>query len=81
MSRRGGPHHEGHEDGSFANGLHANVCIVVPEWGVVIARTNGGREDGSANTPPEVDEVWNRFLRRLGKAIRPSPAPTGGAGS
>ena len=57
----------------YANGLHSNVCIVVPEWGVVVARTNGGRDGGSANTPANVDEVWSGFFARLAEAIGPPP--------
>ena len=53
----------------YANGLHNNVCMVVPEWNLVLARTNGGRKDGSRNTPAKVDEVWNGFLGRLASAI------------
>ena len=53
----------------YANGLHNNVCIVIPEWQMVIARTNGGGKDGSANTPAKVDEIWSGFFNRLGEAI------------
>ena len=53
----------------YANGLHNNVCIVVPEWNLVIARTNGGRKDGSANTPANVDEIWSGFFSRLAEAV------------
>ena len=53
----------------YANGLHNNVCIVVPEWNIVIARTNGGRKDGSANTPANVDEIWSGFFSRLAEAV------------
>jgi len=53
----------------YANGLHNNVCIVVPEWNLVLARTNGGRKDGSANTPAKVDEIWSGFFGRLASAI------------
>jgi CubicO group peptidase (beta-lactamase class C family) len=54
----------------YANGLHSNVCIVVPEWEMVIARTNGGRPGGGANSPANIDKVWNAFLGRLGRAVR-----------
>lgn len=40
-----------------ANGLHNNVGSVVPEWNMVVTRTNGGRKDGTANCPPNVDEM------------------------
>ncbi len=53
----------------YACGLHNNMCIVIPEWSMVIARTNGGKKDGSTNTPPNVDEVWNRFMRGLAEAV------------
>ena len=53
----------------YANGLHNNVCIVVPEWNLVIARTNGGRQNGSANSPSNVDEVWSGFFSRLAQAV------------
>ena len=53
----------------YANGLHNNVCIVVPEWNMVIARTNGGKEDGSTNTPTSVDGIWSEFFSRLATAL------------
>jgi CubicO group peptidase (beta-lactamase class C family) len=56
----------------YANGLHSNVCIVVPEWSMVIARTNGGTPSGAPNTPPNIDEIWSGFLGRLGRAVRAS---------
>jgi hypothetical protein len=52
-----------------ANRLHNNVCIVVPEWNMVIARTNGARKDGSAGRPANVDEIWSGFFTRLGEAV------------
>ncbi|MHB0954974.1 MAG: serine hydrolase domain-containing protein [Pirellulaceae bacterium] len=55
----------------YANGLHNNVCIVVPEWDMVIARTNAGRQDGSVNTPANVDEIWSRFFGQLAESILP----------
>ena len=55
----------------YANGLHNNVCVVVPEWSMVIARTNGGRKDGSANSPGNVDEIWSGFFSRLAEALAP----------
>lgn len=55
----------------YANGLHNNVCIVVPEWNLAVARTNGGRKDGSANSPPNVDEIWSGFFSRLAEALAP----------
>lgn len=55
----------------YANGLHSNVCLVVPEWNLVLTRTNGGRKDGTANRPPNVDEIWSGFFRRLGESLGP----------
>ncbi len=55
----------------YANGLHNNVCIVVPEWSMVIARTNGARKDGSTGTPANVDEIWSGFFSRLTEALAP----------
>lgn len=60
----------------FANGLHANVCIVVPEWNMVIARTNGGRPDGRPNSPENIDAIWNEFFKDLAGA-RSQGAPEG----
>jgi CubicO group peptidase (beta-lactamase class C family) len=60
----------------YANGLHNNVCIVVPEWNLVVARTNGGRKDGSTNTPSNVNEIWSGFFGRLAEAIGPDGSPT-----
>jgi hypothetical protein len=40
---------------------HNNVCIVVPEWNMVVTRTNGGRKDGAANRPPNVDDIWSDY--------------------
>ena len=58
-----------------AIGLHNNVCIVVPEWNLVVTRTNGGGKDGAANRPPNVDEIWSGFFARLAEAVAPQPAP------
>jgi CubicO group peptidase (beta-lactamase class C family) len=55
----------------YASGLHVNVCIVVPEWNMVITRTNGPCNDGSANYPANVDEIWSGFFERLATAIDP----------
>jgi CubicO group peptidase (beta-lactamase class C family) len=52
----------------YANGLHNNVCIVVPDWNMVIARTDGARKGGGTNTPPNVDEIWSGFFSRLAEA-------------
>jgi len=59
----------------YANGLHNNVCIVVPEWNMVVTRTNGGRKDGAANRPSNVDEIWSGFFARLAEAVAPQPVP------
>jgi CubicO group peptidase (beta-lactamase class C family) len=58
----------------YASGIHANVCIVVPEWNLVIARTNGPGKGGGRNSPPNLDEVWNNFLGKLAKALPPAVA-------
>jgi len=54
------------EGAYYANGLHNNVCIVVPAWHLVIARTNGPCEPVD---PADMDETWNGFLARVGKAL------------
>lgn len=54
----------------YANGLHSNVCIVIPAWDIVIARTNAPRPDGSTSSPPNVDAVWNTFLGSLGRTLQ-----------
>jgi len=48
---------------------------VVPEWNMVVTRTNGGRKDGAANRPPNVDEIWSGFFAGLAEAIAPQPGP------
>jgi len=53
----------------YANGLHNNVCIVVPEWNMVVARTNGGKKEGGANSPPNVNEIWSGFFARLAEGL------------
>lgn len=55
----------------YANGLHTNVCIVVPEWNMVIARTNGPRKGGSVGTPANINEIWNDFFGLLAEAVIP----------
>ena len=53
----------------YANGLHNNVCIVVPEWRMVIARVNGPGKNGSVGAPANVDEIWSGFFTRLARAL------------
>jgi CubicO group peptidase (beta-lactamase class C family) len=50
----------------FAAGLNHNLCVVIPEWEMVIVRLG---EDGS----PSRGHAWvlNAFLRRLGMAVSP----------
>jgi CubicO group peptidase (beta-lactamase class C family) len=48
----------------FANGLHNNVCIIIPEWNMVIARTN---KNGS---PSDIDKVMDGFFGLLNDAIK-----------
>ena len=62
----------------FALGLNTNVCIVIPEWDMVIARTNGHTSDKRVSTPPKVDELWSGFFSELSAAVarqdeRPNP--------
>jgi hypothetical protein len=45
-----------------AIGFNNNVCLVLPAWQMVVARTG---LDGSVD-----DAVWNRFLGELGKAVQ-----------
>lgn len=48
----------------YASGLNHNVCFVIPEWNMVIVRM------GVDGNPPEGKYVvWNKFLKRLGKAV------------
>ncbi|HMO65593.1 MAG TPA: serine hydrolase, partial [Verrucomicrobiota bacterium] len=47
----------------YAAGLNQNLCIVIPEWEMVIVRMG---VDGNAP-----GEVLNAFLRRLGMAVSP----------
>ena len=47
----------------LANGLHNNVCIVIPEWNMVIARTNA---EGS---PDNFDEIMSNFFVLLTNAM------------
>lgn len=50
----------------FAAGFNHNLCVVIPEWEMVIVRmgTDGNPLDGDAS-------VLNAFLRRLGMAVSP----------
>jgi hypothetical protein len=50
----------------FAAGLNHNICLVIPEWEMVIVRmgTDGNPRGGHAST-------LNAFLRRLGMAVSP----------
>jgi hypothetical protein len=52
----------------FASGLHHNLCIVIPEWEMVIVR------QGTDGNPPDgTHAVLNSFLRRLSMAVSPLP--------
>lgn len=55
----------------FAAGLNHNICLVIPEWDMIVART------GTDHNPPYGHaETLNRFLRRLGPAVYPlEPKP------
>jgi CubicO group peptidase (beta-lactamase class C family) len=52
----------------LAAGLNHNLCVVIPEWEMVIVRmgVDGNPPDGHAS-------VLNAFLRRLGLAVSPLP--------
>lgn len=50
----------------FAAGLNHNLCVVIPEWEMVVVRTG---VDG--NPPGGHAGVVNSFLRRLGAAVSP----------
>jgi len=47
----------------LAHGLHDNLCIIIPEWNMVITRTNA---DGS---PDNFDEIMSNFFDRLAKGV------------
>lgn len=47
-----------------ARGASANVCFVVPEWNMVIARVAAAAEE--SKTP---DRTWNEFFSRLAPAL------------
>jgi CubicO group peptidase (beta-lactamase class C family) len=52
----------------YAAGLNHNLCVVIPEWDMVIVRM------GVDGNPPEGHApVLNTFLRRLGMAVSPLP--------
>ncbi|GAA4399781.1 hypothetical protein GCM10023187_12200 [Nibrella viscosa] len=50
----------------FAAGLNHNLCIVIPEWDMVIVRLGN---DG--NPPGGHAQTLNNFLRRLSMAVHP----------
>ncbi len=48
----------------YASGLHNNMCIVIPEWNMVIVRM------GTDENPEEGTEyVWNRVLKEVGESL------------
>lgn len=47
-----------------ARGASANVCFVVPEWHLVIARLAGAPEESQAS-----DQTWNTFFAHLAVAL------------
>lgn len=51
-----------------ARGASANVCFVVPEWNMVIARL-AGEPDASKTS----DQTWNTFFSKLGSAVASKP--------
>ena len=49
---------------AYLSGLNHNVCMIVPEWNMVIVRM------GDDKNPPEGKHVvWNEFLKILGKGV------------
>jgi len=55
----------------YANGYNNNVCIVIPEWNMVIVRM------GTSGYPRRHIEVWNTFLKKVGEAVVDKPVITG----
>jgi hypothetical protein len=54
-------------EGTFwAAGHNNNLCIMIPEWDMVIVRLG---LDGKAE-----DSVWNAFFQKVGEAIRDKTA-------
>ncbi|MBP7085279.1 MAG: serine hydrolase [Giesbergeria sp.] len=51
-----------------ARGASANICFVVPEWNMVIARLAGA--PGESKTS---DLTWNTFFGKLGPAVASKP--------
>jgi hypothetical protein len=47
----------------FASGHNNNKCFVIPQWNMVVVRMG---EDGH---PPNKDDVYGSFLKKLGEAI------------
>jgi hypothetical protein len=58
-----------------ANGLHAQMCIVIPEWNMVITRTNCPRSGGARNSPGTIVATWNNFIAKVGDALGAPPPP------
>ncbi|MCK4628942.1 MAG: serine hydrolase, partial [Sedimentisphaerales bacterium] len=55
----------------YAPGYNNNMCIVIPEWNMVIVRM------GTSGYPRRHIEVWNTFLKKVGEAIGDKPILTG----
>jgi CubicO group peptidase (beta-lactamase class C family) len=51
-----------------ARGASANVCFVVPEWSMVIARLAGAPEESKTS-----DQTWNTFFSKFGPAAASKP--------
>ena len=50
----------------FAVGLNHNICLVIPEWDMVVVRI------GTDHNPPDGHAATlNRILGRLGEAVSP----------
>ncbi|MEO0530244.1 MAG: serine hydrolase, partial [Planctomycetota bacterium] len=52
----------------YASGLHHNVCLIIPEWEMVVVRLGEDRSPTSVKS-----KALNHFLRRLGQAVYPLP--------
>jgi CubicO group peptidase (beta-lactamase class C family) len=51
-----------------ARGASANVCFVVPEWNMVIARVAAVPDESKTS-----DQTWNTFFSKLGLAVAAKP--------
>ena len=56
-----------------AHGHNANFCLVVPEWNMVIVRLGRERIREGGGSLAQLDELWDTFLGKLGKALTSGP--------